>query len=131
MSYTLFFGCWGDAGHFLWDKNKQRIYDRDSYGLSAHNLDASSLILPYPEQKGKGCRTYLPSMDRTIIAWWGNPWDTRPGVNNSVIAKGNSTISEIWTAFRIDFPDLAKLWKIQEQEDSNFFIVSYQGENNA
>jgi hypothetical protein len=102
-----FFGCWRKAGHFLWFPGWQQKRDFEIDNLNfprEHVLDASILFLPRPEQAGIGMRTYLPAPNKTIFAWWGSPWDSRPGVNSALIVEGNRTLDEAWEQFNLSFP---------------------------
>ncbi len=107
----VYFGCWGRAGHFLHLPGGQHVYDHQIREMSlptAAQLDASELFLPQPEKVGTGAVTYLPAIDRTILAWWGNnPWDKRGKVNAAIITNGNLGRTEIWQRFTKHFPDLS------------------------
>ena len=74
---------------------------------TAGNLDGSLLFLPRPEKTGTGCITYLPSIDRTILAWWGSPWDQRGAVNAAFITNGDLGEVAMWQRFVRYFPDLS------------------------
>ena len=107
----VYFGCWGQAGHFLWLPNRQHAYDHEIREMvlpTAAQLDASKLFLPRPEKVGTGTITYLPALNRTILAWWGNnPWDKRGKVNSAIITNGNLGEIELWQRFVRYFPDLS------------------------
>ena len=110
----VFFGCWDDAGHFLWNQHKQWVadYEIKEWRLpTAKDLDASELFLP-PEKVGTGALTYLPAPNLTVLAWWGNnPWDQRGKVNNAVITNGDTGETAIWQLFARYFPELEKQLK--------------------
>lgn len=80
---------------------------------SIPQLDASKLFLPSPEQIGVGCLTYLPAMNLSVLAWWGNnPWDDRPKVNSAIIVEGyHSDANALWDHFSKHFPELAERLK--------------------
>ncbi len=111
----VFFGCWGDAGHFLWNPDKSWVSDRDVRRLSlptAGDLDGSDLFLPRPEVIGHGAMTYLPAPNLTVLAWWGgSPWDSRPNVNNAIITTGEFNDLVLWNLFTRYFEELAGLMK--------------------
>ncbi len=107
---AVYFGCWGEAGHWLWKPRKTKLWDREATQMlipSATILDGSCLFLPNPGRVGAGCITYLPAIDRTILAWWGNPWDKRPGVNSAFITNGDLGEIAAWRRFYRYFPGLA------------------------
>ncbi len=106
----FYFGCWDRPGHFLWAPDKRYLSDSDIRRLSlptAAALDGSRLFLPRPEKKGTGTRTYLPAPHLTILAWWGNPWDSRGAVNSAIIAEGKLSATGIWRVFTRYFPELS------------------------
>jgi hypothetical protein len=108
---VLFFGCWDEAGHYLkfWDRRTVRDFDADRMMVPhAGVLDGSFLFLPRPEKVGNGALTYLPATNRTILAWWGSPWDGRGAVNSAIIVSGKATSEECWRRFMAAFPDLAR-----------------------
>ena len=109
--FVLYWGCWDRAGHFLWTPGhnyvREGLDDRHLLVPRASQLDGSYIFLPRPEQPGDGALTYLPATDRTVLAWWGNPWDTRGAVNSAVISSGWYKAEELWARFATRFPTLA------------------------
>jgi len=102
-----YFGCWGEAGHYLWAPGKQRLWDRNEWPRDYH-LDGGILFLPLPERAGYGAITFLPVPGITVLAWWGSPWDKRRAVNSAVMVRGNvPALDAIWAAFAKSFPELA------------------------
>lgn len=113
MTVLAFFGCNSrDSGHVIITPNQfYGINDMQCQKLGipfARELDGSTLLLPKPERHNEGCLTRLPALYRTVIAWWGSPWDTRPGANNMIIAKGvEDDFETIWRQFELAFPLVA------------------------
>lgn len=111
--FLLYFGCWGQAGHYLFDRNKRSIYDSRAEGLPFNHeaLDGSSVFLPNPERRGIGALTHVVRGDDayTVFAWWGSPFDTRGRVNAAIIASGWDSADELWRRFSIVYEPLAKL----------------------
>lgn len=111
---ALFFGCWGEAGHFLRTPSKttpREEWVREAGFPPDHWLDGSRLFLPYPENVGEGRITYLAGSGIYVMSWWGSPWDNRGAVNNHFMYKTTqSGISpfNMWHSFNHFFPDLAK-----------------------
>lgn len=111
---VFYFGCNGKPGHYLFDQ-----YGR---GLDGHRadhlmlprdscLDGSPVFLP-PEKVGIGALTYLPANDRTVLAWWGSPWDKRGRVNTAVIVTGKHTADQVWEQFVRFMPAIAEHLKM-------------------
>ena len=108
---AVYFGCWNEAGHFLRGPGRRSLYDHEIRQMiipTAADLDGSLLFLPRPEKTGAGCITYLPAIDRTILAWWGSPWDGRGAVNAAFITNGNAGEDAAWKLFCRYFPELAE-----------------------
>ena len=104
----VYFGCWNEAGHFLWNKGWRRLrrHDREKLNIPREEtLDCSPLLLPLPERVGIGVLTYLPAPNMTVLAWWGSKFDDRGKVNCAVIANSNMTLDELWNKFKQEFPD--------------------------
>ena len=117
---TLFFGCWHKEGHFLWTKHKDQFRELHECDIKARDLDCSAVFLIYPPKLGQGCKTFLPAQNKTILSWWGNPFDDRPGTNNSVIVDGCQSIQQAWNIFKTDFPDVAKFWTIYYDNENDY-----------
>lgn len=112
MPRMLFYGCWGEPGHYLFTKSKRTVHrsecEKWEYPFDSE-LDCSRLLLPYPEAVGHGQRTYLPALHVTILSWWSaGVFDTRGKVNSHFLFKGRNGTELMWDAFCHNFPDLAK-----------------------
>ena len=108
---AVYFGCWKQAGHFLHKPGMHSLYDHERREMnipSAGDLDGSKLFLPQPEKVGTGCITYLPAMHRTVLAWWGSPWDGRGAVNAAFITNGDTGEATAWALFCRYFPEVAE-----------------------
>lgn len=107
---AVYFGCWNEAGHFLWGPGQRSLYDhqiREMVIPTPGDLDGSLLFLPRPEKTGTGCVTYLPAINRSILAWWGSPWDKRGAVNAAFITNGDVGAVAMWQRFARYFPELS------------------------
>lgn len=103
----FYFGAWMEAGHFLFTPERSHSQASRSCPFNEAQLDGS-ILLPHPESVGAGTLVHLRGW--TLMSWWGNnPWDSRGAVNQSIIAKGDWSADEIWIAFQVFFPDLAKV----------------------
>jgi len=105
---VYYFGCWGQAGHYLHHPSGRTLYDRPlNVPLSDSELDCNEKLLPLKEKVGDGKLTYLSNWDFTVISWWGSPWDKRGKVNTSILVKGKHDVDSAWDLFQRVFPDLA------------------------
>jgi hypothetical protein len=111
MGEVYFFGCLGQAGHYLHRARHWRTLDHHEAKQmrvpSDHALDGSAIFLPFPELKGNGALTYLPANDLTVLAWWGSPWDGRGAVNSAILVRGRHDVDAVWQAFEKAFPEFA------------------------
>lgn len=99
---NLFFGCWGESGHYIFNRAGRIVDSRMAmqWGfLTGEDLDGSRIFLPKPAVLGQGCRTYLPSLHLTILSWWNEIYDTRPGVNSHFMMKGRAGDDMMWDTF--------------------------------
>lgn len=105
-----YFGCWNESGHYLRMAGRRRLTRSEERLLPRpEHLDGSILFLPRPEKVGIGAITYLPAPNLTVLAWWGNPFDTRGAVNSAVIVSGHvRSLDAIWGSFKKHFPELAE-----------------------
>lgn len=103
------FGCRGQAGHNFTFPSGRGVRDHELNLPTSAELDCSWAFLPRPEEAGHGALTYLPAAHRTVLAWWGSPYDLRGKVNQTVIAVGRLTMDDLWARFVSEFPDLAHL----------------------
>lgn len=111
---AAFFGCWGQAGHYMFapDKSHIRDLDCDRFGFpKPHELDGSRIFLPYPEIRDHGRLTYLSAPNLSVLSWWNGLYDTRGAVNSHFMYPGNHPIPVMWHCFGHYFPDLQKAHK--------------------
>lgn len=107
MTLCIYWGCLGDSGHHLHspDRGLVRPFECERFRIpTAGQMDGGCAFLPHSKTIGVACLTYLPGPDRTILAWWGSPWDSRPGVNSAIITEGNVDADECWRRFVTTFP---------------------------
>lgn len=103
-----FFGCWLRAGHSYFEQGGISIDNPQSRGLpDDHNMDASSLLLPYPEREGYGACTYLPHLNLTILSWWNRVFDTRGRVNSHVLVRSEVSPTTCWNVLNYRFKEIA------------------------
>lgn len=124
---TAYFGCWKEPGHYLWvppGRRASRLEERDY--LAPKELDCNLIFLP-PEVVGCGALTLLPGCRKTVLAWWGSPYDRRGKVNSAIIVRGIiANPVTVWQSFRTLFPELKEVtpptWVETHQVAGNFFV---------
>lgn len=108
---AVFFGCWGQAGHYFFypDKSHPREEKLRDAGFPVDRLDGSRIFLPSPETKGHGRLTYLPAPGIHVLSWWNSVWDERGGVNSHFMYRHPGVTLEMWNmwhSFKHHFPDI-------------------------
>lgn len=92
MRDFYYFGCGDGSGHYLFDRNKQRVAASHGLYFSLTKFDGS---LP-PVNKG----LYVASVSRlggiamSAVAWWDQSVDTRPGSNSIVFCPSMTAPGE-------------------------------------
>jgi len=111
--FLLYFGCWNEAGHFLWDRNRMTIHDPlKQFGpnvIPGEYLDGSRIFLPTPEQPGKGRLTHIVRGGEavTVLAWWDRTFDKRPGCCAAIQSDGWDNPDYLWFRFCHVYQSLA------------------------
>lgn len=120
-----FFGCNQQAGHHLYGPGGRWVHVdvRKELPFRYENLDGG-ILLPRPEKVGSGTLMYL--FGWTILSWWGNPFDTRPGVCNAILVEGAWRLGFVEERFSTEFPELSKQLKMP-----NNIVWSYTQEEQA
>ena len=114
-SFLLYFGCWGTPGHFLWDRNRQTIYDPlERFGphvIRPEDIDGSRILLPTPDRPGRGRLTHIVRADSavTVLAWWDRTFDQRPACCAAIQSSGWDDDNDLWLRFSHVYEPLAKL----------------------
>lgn len=107
-AFVLYFGCWDEhSGHGLYDAHGRQVRESEAHRIrvpTAREMDGSTFTLPKPDRPGSGAITYLPACGCTILHWWGNPFDKRPGTNTAIITRGEVKENTIWMRFTTQFP---------------------------
>ncbi len=88
----MYFGCWREAGHYLFLPGMHKIYDRQVSPLS--HFDA--MLAPQPESiLYRAAFSRLGGWNLSALSWWDRSVDTRPASNSIVFAPG-AVVSAEW-----------------------------------
>ncbi len=127
-SDVFYFGCWGEAGHYLHDPTghcpreshaiehfmfngeKRHLDGNLAPRLLGSKLSCGKLEGPYPRSaecpQGQFLRHEL-STGFTAIAWWDrNQGDTRGACNSTVLVRGSHTTETMLANFAHHFPSV-------------------------
>lgn len=111
-AFLLYFGPWGEPGHFVFDRNRRSVYSEQMppMALRAEELDGSRVFLPWPEVPGQGQLTYLIRRGQcvTVLAWWDRTFDKRGACNAAIQCDGWETPDFLWDRFTRVYEPLAK-----------------------
>lgn len=105
-----FFGCWGDAGHYLHDRHGRKRYNER--GTSWPDLDGTLVPGPrdrYDRPTGEQVegRAALHRKDGwTALAWWDRSVDRREGSNAVLLVRGALSAGEMLVLRREMLPDV-------------------------
>lgn len=112
-AFLLYFGCWGEAGHFVFDQHKHTLSARRGLppmALRAEELDGSRVFLPWPEVPGRGRMSYLirENSCTTVMAWWDRTFDKRGACCAAIQCDGWEQPKQLWARFARVYEPLAK-----------------------
>lgn len=106
---AYYFGCQRESGHFWWRP------DRLPYGASSHVAQkVGPLIHPkidsgFCPKRGIQGHAKLTQIDGwTILSFWDNSVDSRPGSSSSFVARGAYDLTTMQAIAREQFP---RVWK--------------------
>jgi hypothetical protein len=103
---VAFFGCWEQAGHFLHDASGRNL---QSFGpFIPESLD-TVFIRDEGRPREAGFTTITCFKDYTVMAFWDNTVDRRPGSNGAFIIEAPAlNRRECWEAAEKVFPQIVK-----------------------
>jgi hypothetical protein len=100
-----FFGCWDRPGHYLWKPDGSRPRYEEKETPFGYTLDGGLLQnQKYWQNKLSVVHTIADGW--TVISWWDNSVDERPGSNANFVAKGEYSRLEMVEFARLYFPEL-------------------------
>lgn len=103
----LYFGCWNEPGHYLYDRDGRRHFEpRRGVPFRYTILDAGLLPPDGPATEGVCHRAQIGGW--TIISFWDRSIDSRPGSNSSFLCPGDFTFEEMLAAARMFYPQICE-----------------------
>jgi len=109
----MFFGCWGQLGHYLW----LPIGKTAVLSLPWQNIDGALTPGKRPwlryndhtvpsEEQIEGLAQLHHRSEWTALAWWDRSVDKRHGSNAVIFAKGTFTFDQMLVIGREHFPSV-------------------------
>lgn len=114
----LYFGCWGQAGHYLFGEGGHHISSErlpagfvETFGDHGWGLDAKfcpGYVGPYQrdreEHEGEALLHHVNGW--TVLAFWDRSVDKRGGCNSNFVERGTLTFEEMCTIAQAQFPSV-------------------------
>lgn len=108
----LYFGCWGEAGHYLWTpdhRSEHRVTNFDLNRLFRGEIDSG--FCPKLDDQPQGVAALHHARDGnardyTALAFWDRTGDSRGNSNSCFIFDGTLTAEEVLARARKVFPEL-------------------------
>lgn len=105
----MYFGCWGDKGHYLFTKDRSSRYN--FMGVTTGFLDN---LGKFNEQLPQGKIVVIRIGDQfTVLGWKDNSVDTRPGSHSQFIFSGVWDPATALEYAKTNFPDIFKRFKYE------------------
>lgn len=108
----LYFGPWGNVGHYFYSEEGRRIYDYPHPDVPWKQVDGALCPNCAPDEAWKrtgpevvGDAILHHKDGWTALSFWDRTVDTRPGSNSNYFAKGEFTFEEMVELAKRRFPD--------------------------
>lgn len=101
----IYFGCWGEMGHYLWTPRHTRPADAEVpvfAGRGGWNLDGKFCPIDPKEREGICALTHFK--DWTVLSFWDRSGDKRGKSNSTFLLPGMLGQQEALDAAKAAFP---------------------------
>ena len=103
MEDKYYSGCWGDVGHYLFNRAGRKAHVLpDDFPIMANVLDCG--LLPPKSKQVEGEGHFLHVGAWTVLTFWDRSVDKRFGSCSAFIFRGIFTVAEMLAQIRWDFP---------------------------
>jgi len=99
----LFFGCWGDAGHYLWRGQKQKVFS-PSLPFDWRDLDCNFIADDCKWKQGNATLTHISGL--TILSFPDNSVDGRPASHSTFVLPGELNFEDSVSLAKLAFPEV-------------------------
>lgn len=108
----FYFGCVNIVGHHLWD-HKLNHYSGTECPFKPEELD-----IPFcpPENTLQGIAKISYAKGWTILSYWDNSIDSRPGSHSTFLASGEYHFNPMWEHMYAVFPSIFNRLKLKITE---------------
>lgn len=102
---AFYFGCWREAGHYLFTPSGRSTYSvPNDFPLPANYLDSGLLPPNLPETEGRASLVHINGW--TVISFWDRSVDKRGKCNSSFLFRGHFTFDEMCKLAAEKFPTI-------------------------
>lgn len=108
MKQIFYFGCMGQAGHYLFGpEGMGRVYPGKEFS-TCFGEDGRKLDTPFcpPMDWPAGKFVVMTKTIWTIVSWWDYSVDSRPGSHSTFIFTGYDSLEEFWKEAKEQFPSV-------------------------
>lgn len=107
MSELFYFGCIGQAGHYLWaSDNGRAVSTRKSYGFWMGRLDGVLAPIGISEKQGPTARHEMHG--HTVLSFWDRSVDKRGACNSILFIPGIHEFTDALAMAVAAFPEVFK-----------------------
>jgi hypothetical protein len=89
---VFYFGCVGETGHYLWDRNLRRAYDACGFGWRDLDTYFCLGVAPgkpdCPSDQPEGAARLTHARGATVLAFWDRSVDKRRGSHSTFVIEG-------------------------------------------
>lgn len=105
MGDVYYNGCWGETGHYLWDRTRRKAYSVPAdFPVAPHVLDSGFLPPGQPQVEGRATLCHVNGW--TVLAFWDRSVDTRGKSNSAFVARGTLDFDAMVAAAKAAFPSV-------------------------
>ena len=112
MNDAYYFGCWGDSGHFMFNRDGETA-ERNARAILPPPLRVPDATLTPKGPQIQGVALLHHVEGWTAISFWDRSVDSRPGSNSTFILRGTLTWDEVIEQSRAAFPSVWARFKFE------------------
>lgn len=116
LNESFYYGCWREAGHFLWTTGGNTVYERSpalpsDFPVKLHVLDGGFLGVGRDQTEGLAVLSHVAEW--TILSFWDRSVDERGGCNSNFIMRGRLDFTRAVDVAKEKFPSIWRRFKFE------------------
>ena len=121
----LYYGCWNDSGHYLYDIHGRVIFELDAERrhrcpFVPSRIDA--FFAPRQVMESEDVTTVTHIHGWTVLAMWDRSVDGRPGSNAAFLMEGHFEEGSMWARASLDYPHIVERLKAAKVDHRQAWI---------